>query len=104
MTSYPALRGKWQLSREGSNCCGTAWRGNEVFFKGDNGQIIAVKVEPVNGSLNVSMPEVLFVNPRIDSFDVSLDGQRILANITPEIDKQPLTMISNWTAMIEQGR
>ncbi|MDX1582481.1 MAG: protein kinase, partial [Thermoanaerobaculia bacterium] len=104
VTSYPDLRGKWQLSREGSRCCGHAWRGNEVYFKGPNGQFISVRVEPVNGSLNISMPEVLFVNPRIDSFDVSPDGQRILANIAPEIDEEPLTMISNWTAMIESDR
>ncbi|MDX1584995.1 MAG: hypothetical protein R3338_15460, partial [Thermoanaerobaculia bacterium] len=102
VTSWPDLRGKWQISRDGSRCCGTAWRGNEIFFKGTQGRIMVARVEEDNGSLIVSNPEPLFINSRIDSFDVTHDGQRILANVAPEVEETgALTIITNWTAMIE---
>lgn len=52
----------------------------------------------IDGSLNVSMGEVLFVNPRIEAFDVSGDGQRFLGHIVPEMVREPFTMVTSWTA------
>jgi hypothetical protein len=42
-------------------------------------------------------------NIRIDSFDVSHDGQRILANLVPEQEKAPpMTMVTNWMALLQR--
>jgi eukaryotic-like serine/threonine-protein kinase len=103
VTSFPEARGKWQVSREGTFQGGGAWRGNEIFYKGPAGRIDVARVEERGDSLAISNPVTLFENLRIDSFDVSHDGQRILANLLPEQgESQPMTMVTNWTALLER--
>jgi hypothetical protein len=61
------------------------------------------RVEERGDSIAISNPVTLFENIRIDAFDVSHDGERILANLVPEQETaQPVTMVTNWTAMLER--
>jgi eukaryotic-like serine/threonine-protein kinase len=100
VTSFPDRRGKWQISRDGTRPGGLAWRGDEIFFRGGGRTIMTARVVERDGSLVVSNPEVLLTNSRIDSFDVTHDGQRILAYISPEQEEVPLTLITNWPALL----
>ena len=61
-------------------------------------------VEERGDSLIVSNPVVLLDDPSIDTFDMTQDGQRIIANVLPTRDApQPLTMVTNWTAVLDNN-
>ena len=83
------------------------WRGDgkEIFFVAPDGQIAAAEVSVRNGSLESGEPRMLF-NPQTlnippYTYDVSSDGQRILA-ITPRDTTEGLTIVQNWPALLKK--
>jgi Tol biopolymer transport system component len=87
VTSYPEIRGKWQVSRDGGE--EPRWRGDgkEIFFLNGNG-LMAVPIT-LGESVNVGVPQTLFTTQfrehisvsDLNSYDVSKDGQRFLVNL-----------------------
>jgi Tol biopolymer transport system component len=88
-------RGTWQISREGG--LRPRWRadGRELFYLARPDSIMAVAVEP--GAVpRFSAPRELFRHPT-DDFDVTPDGQRIVAlhPADSDVDK-PLVVLTRW--------
>jgi Tol biopolymer transport system component len=103
VTSFPDQQGKWQVTREGSWPGGGSWRGNEIFWKGPAGRIMSAVVQARGSDVVISNPEVLFVNSRVDGFDVTRDGQRLLVSLLPEqAETKPLTMVTDWPALMKR--
>ncbi|MCI0607297.1 protein kinase [bacterium] len=94
--SFPDGKSKWQVSRGGVSGA-LSWRPGEILFKGSEGKIMSVRVENHGDSIRLSNPEVLFINPRIQDFDLSHDGRRIIATVLPETAKAgSVTLVTNW--------
>ena len=107
VTSFPEVRGKWQISTNGGEQ--PRWRGDgkELFYLSSDGHVMAV---PVNTGVSFSTggaPVALFqANPRqpvsyldIFAYDVTRDGQRFLINTDVKpADTVPITVVLNWTA------
>jgi len=103
LTSFPDQKGKWQVTRDQTRPGGDVWRGNEIFWKGDEGRIVSARVEERADGLAISNPRVLFANPRVSSFDVTQDGKRFLVQMNPEeAETPPLTMVTNWPALLRK--
>jgi len=96
---FPEARARWQASNQG----GTAphWRrdGKELYYLAADRQLMAVTVKANAGGLDFDPPHALFALP-VDpiSFDVAPDGQRILALLPAEGEKESseLTVLTNW--------
>jgi eukaryotic-like serine/threonine-protein kinase len=110
VTSFPELRGKWQVSNNGGNQ--PRWRGDgkELFYLGSDGRMTAVPV--VAGEhFDSGAPLPLFqasarervAGSELVTYDVARDGQRFLINTQMEKEEtQPMMVILNWSAELEK--
>jgi len=100
--SFPGPGGKTQVSFAGG--LSPRWRadGRELFFRGTEGSVFAVAVEP-GAPASFSAPQRLFRPRFLDSgFDVAPDGSRFLMCLTgQEVTSLAPTVIVNWTAKLK---
>ena len=96
---FPEARARWQVSNQGGSF--SYWRrdGKELYYLSTDGQLMAVTVKANASGLEFDPPHALFPLP-VDgfAFDVAPDGQRILALLPPEGEKEgaELTVLLNW--------
>ncbi len=102
---FPEGSAKWQVSTRGGGQ--PRWRedGNEIFYRTEEGILMAAEISTAGGRFAVGTVRPLFQTSAesiFSSYDVSSDGQRFLVN-TPlsESKPQPLTLVLNWTAVLE---
>jgi dipeptidyl aminopeptidase/acylaminoacyl peptidase len=98
--SFPLSETKLQVSTGGGSY--SAWRrdGKELFYRSPEGNLLAVSVRPSSGRLEFGPANVLLPIPRTlgPAYDVTADGQRILA-FAPSRETEPaLTVVMNWQA------
>jgi len=103
VTSFPALSGKWQISRGGGTEPRWSKDGKEIFYIATSGFLNAVPVSAAEG-FSSGVPVPLFqVHGRAPvsttdmfTYDVAADGQRFLVNryVKPE-HIAPLTILLN---------
>jgi dipeptidyl aminopeptidase/acylaminoacyl peptidase len=96
---FPEARARWQVSNRGGSS--PHWRrdGNELFYLAADGQLMAVAVKEKTGGLDFDPPHALFpLQADGFSFDVAPDGQRILALLPAQGEKEgnELTVLLNW--------
>ena len=101
ITSFPDRRSKWQVSAEGAVM--PMWRrdGKELFFYTERGALMAVPITAAGDDLEIGVARSLFEIPLKRSgggtpYDVSADGQRILANFTAIESSGEVTLVSDW--------
>ena len=96
--------GKWQISTEGGSF--PRWRGDgkEIFFLAPEGKLMAAEVDARGISFQVGTPRPLFsASPSATAapYDVTSDGKRFVINATPELAGEPITLVTNWTARLQ---
>jgi len=106
---YPLTSWKLQVSTRGGAF--PRWRGDgrEIFYLDPTGTLNAVALQPGEGSLSASNPEVLF-DLGLPSFGVTAnggyspapDGRRFLV-VQREVDprRAPITIVLNWTRLLD---
>jgi serine/threonine protein kinase len=109
VTSFPAARGKWQVSNAGGEQ--PKWRsdGKELFYLAPDGKIMAVPVT-TGANFDAGVPAALFqANPREMvatserfAYDVSQDGQRFLINTQLKSALTPMSVVVDWTASLNK--
>ena len=110
VTSFPDLRGKWQVSNNGGTQ--PRWRGDgkELFYIASDGQMMASPVT-TGEHFDAASPQPLFparvreqvAGSELAMYDVTRDGQRFLINTQMETtDKQPMTVVLNWPVVLEK--
>jgi len=110
LTSFPDAVGKWQVSLGESGGGIARWRadGKELYFVGEDGNMMAASVDKSGGSLRVggvhSLFRYPFANGRLHGiFDVAdKDGQRFIGSMAPDTTSLPLNVITNWTAEMKK--
>jgi Tol biopolymer transport system component len=107
--SFPAGARKWPVSNNGGNY--PRWRrnGKELFYRAPDGRLMSAMVRPAGQDLEFGSPVALFriLQPQgafAYPYDVSSDGQRILALAPSEINSgsTPLTVLINWQAGLKK--
>jgi hypothetical protein len=85
------------------------WRrdGQELFFLGPQGQLMAATVNGRDATFQVGAIHPLFpVRPRAGqgyAYDVSTDGQQVLVNtVLEDAAPAPITLIVNWPALLKK--
>jgi hypothetical protein len=107
VTHFPGPSGKWPISTGGGTF--PRWRadGRELFYVTQNGKLMAAAVNGQASEFVVNAAKPLFDihsnAPGRYPYDVSLDGQRFLANTIVEAATQsPITLVVNWAASLKQ--
>jgi eukaryotic-like serine/threonine-protein kinase len=101
VTTFPGAAGKWQVSRGGGT--EPRWRGdgNEIFYIGFKGMLMAVPVSSQSG-FSTGTPAALFQthgrapisSTDVYTYDVTKDGKRFLVNRYVKPDHvAPLTIV-----------
>lgn len=103
--AFPGPGGKKLISTKGGTW--PRWRriGGEVFYMTPDGFLTAAAVTVKGGVLEVGEAHQLFRQPVGGyRYDVSLDGQKILAVVPPDrgVGLQPLTVVLNWPAALKK--
>lgn len=102
--------GKWTVSVDGGTQ--PRWRqdGRELFFFGQDGQMMAVDVNTTKG-FTAGVPKALFRSPiwgggatnTVYRYDVTADGQRFLINVEPGDEKPPaMSVVLNWQGLLKR--
>jgi Tol biopolymer transport system component/predicted Ser/Thr protein kinase len=106
---FPGPGGKWQVSTNGGHWA--RWRrdGKELFFLAPDNTLMAAEVNAKGSNFGLGAVRSLFrvnwANPggyNQCTYDVSADGQRILAAVAGEGEAaSPITLVVNWTALLQ---
>ena len=103
---FPGPGGKRQISTAGGDF--PRWRRDdkEIFYAGLDGKLMAAEVTLKAGSIEVGPVRPLGIPVALGRgypYDISLDGQRILAITAPERSASPpLTLVQNWTSLLKK--
>ncbi len=105
LTSFPAGKGKWQVSASGGDC--PRWRGdgNELFFVDANKRLTATEIETLPGGPKIGAQRPLFdVHPPPGNngtfYDVMPDGQTFVVESGQLQTTGHITLIVNWPALL----
>jgi Tol biopolymer transport system component len=105
--SFPAPGARVQVSGSGGTF--PRWRkdGKELFYRATDGRLMVAAVHNQGGRLEFGTPSALFripefFSPRVYPYDVSDDGQRILALMPDATEGAPLTVLINWQAGLKK--
>ena len=105
VAKFPGGGGKQQISTE------RAWRGfwrhdgREILYVTRDKKIVGLPVVDHGNTLEIGESYPVFANQIIanpDSMAISKDGQRFLLAIPIEEQVAPVTLVTNWTATMEE--
>ena len=106
VTSFPKPGRKWQVSAEGGSQ--PRWRGDgrELYFLTPTAKILVAEVDTTGSAFKVGEVEELFDAPRMplsgSDYDVTSDGRRFLMNTVGDSAFDPITLVLNWSAELEE--
>jgi Tol biopolymer transport system component len=105
--AFPEGGRKYPVSNRGGGY--PRWRrdGKELFYRGLDGKLMAAQVTTTAEGLRFSSPTPLFQLVESQGafaypYDISTDGQRILALAPGEATSAPLTVLTGWQAMLQR--
>jgi Tol biopolymer transport system component len=105
LAPFPNGGRKWQVSNAGGGTPLWSRDGKEIYFIARDNTIMAANIAMVNGEPKIGIPAPLFkAHPRNFDFgvyDVTRDG-RFLISSAPDESTAPLTLISNWPALVKK--
>lgn len=105
LAPFPNGGRKWQVSNAGGGTPLWSRDGKEIYFIARDNTIMAATIAMVNGEPRIGIPAPLFkAHPRNFDFgvyDVTRDG-RFLISSAPDESTAPLTLISNWPALVKK--
>ena len=91
--------GKRQISAAGGTQPRWQHDGKELFYVAPDSHLMVARLAEKGGAIGVENVERLFGPLTTAGYDVSADGQRVLALLPPEGETGgPLTVVENWTA------
>jgi eukaryotic-like serine/threonine-protein kinase len=105
LTTFPEGKGKWRVSA--NNGVMPAWSGNgkELFYRNATDDFFSCPITVKGSEVVVGKLQRLFhaSTPGIGvSFDVTLDGKRLLVNHADEEVQSPLHLVTNWPAELKK--
>jgi Tol biopolymer transport system component len=111
---YPGPGGKWQISVGGGFAPRWNPNGRELLYQSTGTTIMSVTVDGSGTAFLASTPQKLF-ETRLrnenyrgygvgSAYDISPDGQRILANLMTNAPTAPdaVTVVTNWTSLLRR--
>ena len=103
--AFPGPGSRYQISTNGGADVSLRRDGKEIFYISPDHKMMAAAVHEQGTSLEVSVPRALFdIYPYslTPIYDVTPDGQRFIINTFDEQSPSPITMVSNWPALLNK--
>jgi serine/threonine protein kinase len=106
VSSFSQPGGKRQISTNGG--IKPRWRqdGKEIFYLSPEGRLMATEVRISGETVEVGATRALFGGIPTGNgygYDISLDGQRILATVAKgQKSSEPITLVQNWAAGLKK--
>jgi len=101
---FPAGGGRWQVSREGGRFPRWNAAGDELYYVGLDGTVMAASVDPAGGVFRTSEPEVLFraslYSGAYGAYDVDPSGERFLI-LEQAAQTAPISLFTNWEQALD---
>jgi serine/threonine protein kinase len=106
--AFPEPRNKVRISTGGGQFPKWNSEGRELYYVSPDLKVMAVSLKTTGDVVAASAPRELFALPIIGNgfvpYDVTPDGKRFLVAAVPEGEvSQPLTLVSNWSALLKQA-
>jgi len=100
VVSFPTPTAKSKVSTSGGTWPVWSRDGRELFYKGGDDKLRAVKVRIVGDKFDAGLPEELFGIrlPSNGRYDVSKDGRFLVPMQVEQAAVVPLTIVQNWQA------
>ncbi len=102
VVTFPNLRGKWQISKDGGTRPVWSRDGRELYFISANQKMVAVDME--DGPAKHGSPKALF-DVQMDAgawFDVSKEGRFLLPVQSERAAVVPMTVVFGWPAVLNR--
>jgi len=108
--SFPAGRGKWQISSHGGDQPSWRWDGKELYYIAADRSLVAVPIE-TGAAFKAGTPANLFpahvssngIQDDRNQYVASHDGRRFLINTIDERAGQaPITVVVNWMGLLKK--
>ena len=103
VTPFPGPGGRQRVSVSGGVY--PRWRGDgtELFYRAPDGNLMVAAMASKGAQLNVVKVSRLLGGTAGFFYDVSPDGQQVLAGMRPEGSAEmTLTVVQNWTAELKK--
>ncbi len=104
---FPGMAGRVQVSRSGGTQPRWGRDGHELYFKTPDNVLTALPIETGSGTVAVGSPEPLFAITEFYgwTYAISADGERFLVREPlAEREASPITLLTGWTALLEERR
>ncbi|MGB5173252.1 MAG: protein kinase [Thermoanaerobaculia bacterium] len=105
VTTFPDAGRKWQVSTDGG--AQPRWRGDgrELYYLTPAAKLMVAEVDPTGAGFQIGELIELFDTPRLQNgvfdYDVTSDGEGFLMNTVGDSAFEPITLVVNWTAELE---
>ena len=112
LQSFPDPGFKRQVSTQGGRLPRWSAQGNELYYVSPEDHLMAVPVKFQGSAAELSTPRQLFALParpqgagrsRISTYEPDPRSERFLVLTSADQHQPPLTVISNWPALIKKG-
>jgi hypothetical protein len=105
VTRFPRVDRKWQVSLAGGGSPRWGGDGRAIFYLSLGNDLCRADVSSADSTFFVGESRRLFDASSAVNYNVSRDGKRILLlNNVDEHKMSPLTILTNWPALLAQKR
>jgi len=109
VTSFPHPESFRQISTAGGGNPSWGRDGKELFYLAPDLQMMAAEVNGQGSTFESGAVRSLFstrvaVQAMARPFDVAADGRKFLIDSVPEANSASITIVANWTAVLNQNR
>ena len=105
--TFPEPRHKVRISTGGGTHGQWMPGGKEILYYSADGKIMSVSLKIGPDAAEPSTPRELFMVPVSDNgyspFEIAPDGQRLLVRTDADAGPQPLTVLTNWPALMKKA-
>jgi eukaryotic-like serine/threonine-protein kinase len=107
--AFPAPRNKVRISTDGGWDPQWSPDGRELFYLSFDGKLMGASLKAAGHAIEASAPRELFAPPILgnvngyDAYIVAPDGRFLIRSVPEGQASQPLTLLSNWPALLKQA-
>jgi Tol biopolymer transport system component len=107
LSPFPAGGSKWQVSQGGGVQPIWSRDGSKLYYAAPGGKLMVASIKGNGPAVAIGTPQELFQTQLQDPTDggqayaVAPDGKRFLVDKVEQGASPPLTLVTNWTAMVK---
>ena len=105
VSPFPAGGAKWQVSNAGGRLSFWTKNGTEIMYLSPDNKLMAVDIVAGGSSVQPGLPRELFpvrTPPTPGPYNVAPDGRILVITMEDYAEGTPLSLVTNWTAIVRK--